>query len=109
MITIHFEEEDLGQLYLTGTCKSGKYKNIAKDKRFVESFCKAIKFIEDLNHIDELRQYARFNYEQLKYQYAGHFSIRIIHSRIERLIFTRSEDGIQISILELNQDHYGNK
>ena len=32
-----------------------------------------------------------------------------MNGRVERLIFTESEEGIEIEILELNTTHYGNK
>lgn len=36
-------------------------------------------------------------------------SVRVLNGRVERLLFRELEDGIEITIIELNNDHYGNK
>ena len=36
-------------------------------------------------------------------------SVRVMNGRVERLLFRELEDGIEITIIELNNDHYGNK
>ena len=31
------------------------------------------------------------------------------NGRVERLLFKETEDGIKISLIEINENHYGNK
>ena len=47
------------------------------------------------------------HYEKLKYNNLS--SVRVLNNRIERLLFKELEDGIEITVIELNSDHYGNK
>ena len=108
MIQILFEDSDLEQLFKSGECKKGKYKMISRDKKFVKKLRESIQFISSLDNISELSNYARFNYEALKHNLSGLHSIRVIHSRVERLIFRQNENCIEITFIELNQDHYGN-
>lgn len=107
MIEITFEDEDLLKLYNTKECKNGKYKKLAKDRKFIEKFIEVVSIIAALEHISDLSSFGRLHYEKLKYDYSGKSSVRIIHSRPERLIFKETPEGIAISILELNIDHYG--
>lgn len=53
--------------------------------------------------------YSFLHYERLTDNMSGRSSVRIMNGRVERLIFTESEEGIEIEILELNTTRYGNK
>jgi hypothetical protein len=54
-----------------------------------------------------LKEYSFLHYEKLKHISLS--SVRIINGRVERLLFKETEDGIQISLIEINENHYGNK
>ena len=36
-------------------------------------------------------------------------SVRIDNRHVERLLFTEHEDGIEVRLLEIDSNHYGNK
>ena len=55
-----------------------------------------------LEHTSDMRNYSFLHYEQLKR--ISMSSVRIMNGRVERLIFTETEDGIQISLIEINKD-----
>ena len=52
--------------------------------------------------------YSCLHYERLRNN-AELSSVRVVNGRVERLLFRETEDGIEITIIELNNDHYGNK
>ncbi|MBO5847902.1 MAG: hypothetical protein J6R17_01665 [Bacteroidales bacterium] len=60
-----------------------------------------------MEHVSKLKDFSFLHYEQLKHVSLS--SVRIINGRVERLLFKETEDGIQISLIEINEDHYGNK
>lgn len=105
---IIISDNGLLELYTTGTTSDRRYKKIAKDTRFVKALIDAVNRIDAMRHIGELKEYSPFHYEKLKNnQYLS--SIRIINGRVERLLFTENPNGIEITLIELNQTHYGNK
>lgn len=54
-----------------------------------------------------LSQWSFLHYEKLKnYELS---SIRVMNGRVERILFKETENGIVITIIELNETHYGNK
>ena len=54
-----------------------------------------------------LKAYSFLHYERLKHRPES--SVRIVNNMVERLLFLETDDGIEITILEINDDHYGNK
>ena len=54
-----------------------------------------------------LKQYSYLHYEQLKH--VGMSSVRVINGRVERLLFHELEDGIKISLIEIDETHYGQR
>ena len=67
-----------------------------------------------------LKQYSYLHYEQLKH--VGMSSVRVINGRVERLtatevertatyciLFHELEDGIEISLIEIDETHYGQR
>lgn len=55
-----------------------------------------------------LRPYSYLHYEKLANN-VNMSSVRILNGRVERLLFKEINDGIEITIIELNTNHYGNK
>ncbi len=54
-----------------------------------------------------LMKISYLHYEKLKHKPLS--SVRIMNGRIERLLFRETDEGLNITIIELNNDHYGNK
>ena len=63
--------------------------------------------MRSLEHVSRLKEYSFLHYEQLKHISLS--SVRIINGRVERLLFKEIDDGIKISLIEINENHYGNK
>ncbi len=105
MMTILFEDKDLEELIKTQ--QNGKYRKYARNARFMERLTAAYNAMASVERVSELRSYSYLHYEQLKYN--GLSSVRVVANRVERILFRETEDGIVITILELNADHYGNK
>ena len=55
----------------------------------------------------ELRQYSFRHYEKLAHDPRS--SIRIVNGMVERLLFTETDDGIEVELIEIDSTHYGNK
>ncbi len=106
-MNVIIEDKDL-QLLLDGE-SSKKYKKLAKDVKFMERLGFVRILLENEENVSGLSRYSYLRYEKLRGNLSGFSSIRIMSSRIERLIFTEHEGGITIKLIELNQDHYGNK
>lgn len=104
---VDIQDEDLKELYQTGKNPKGKYKKIAKDGPFVERLKNLLDLMSVTNLPSELP--GRYAYEKLKYDYSGLSSVRIVHNRVERLIFEEFEGGIRVNIIQLEDSHYGKK
>lgn len=102
---ISFDDKDLEELIFTG--KNRKYKKISKDKKFVSALIDVYNYMRSAVCTNDLRPYSFLHYEQLKH--IGLSSVRIMNGRVERLLFAEYENGIRITIIELNETHYGNK
>lgn len=107
MLNVEILDEDLSELILTGKNSKGKYKILARDKKFVIKLTDIYNLMCSVEHVSELKNYSFLHYEQLKHISLS--SVRIINGRVERLLFKETEDGIQISLIEINENHYGNK
>lgn len=106
MIQITIADEDLLELITTGK-NSGKYEKLARDKKFVQRLANVYSTIASVEKTDDLKQYSFLHYEKLKY--INQSSVRIMNNRVERLLFIENENGIEITIIEINETHYGNK
>lgn len=106
MLKIKFIEDDLQELILKGT-NAGKYKKIARDKKFVKKLTEIYRLMSSVEHVSQLRQYSFLHYEQLKHISLS--SVRIFNNRVERLLFRETETGLEILLIELNENHYGYK
>ena len=58
---------------------------------------------------EDLKRMSFLHYEQLKYDYSGSSSVRLLKSYVHRLIFLEHEDGIELELIEIDDTHYGNK
>lgn len=109
MITVYFEDSDLEEYVQEGRSKVKPYKDYAKDKNFTERLQTVVETMRSVDNASELSCFSFLKYEKLKYSYSGFSSVRIINNRVERLIFKETEKGLKITIIEINDTHYGNK
>lgn len=109
MITVYFEDSDLEEYVQEGRSKVKPYKDYAKDKNFTERLQTVVETMRSVDNASELSCFSFLKYEKLKHSYSGFSSVRIINNRVERLIFKETEKGLKITIIEINDTHYGNK
>lgn len=106
---VKFKDDVLLELYETGKTKDNRYKKICKNKRLVDGYIRAVEIMFDVNKTDDLKKFSFLHYEKLKYQESPQSSVRILNGMVERLLFTETEDGIEVELIEINSTHYGNK
>lgn len=92
---------------LIETGKSGEYKKLSKDKKFLDNLIALFNILQNEDSTEDLKAYSYLHYEKLKH--IGLSSVRIIPNRVERILFRETEDGITIVVIEINEKHYGNK
>lgn len=102
---VNISDKDLDELIRTG--KNGKYKKYSKDRKFMVGLARVYMLLITVADTKGLEPYSFLHYEKLKYNNLS--SVRVLNNRIERLLFKELEDGIEITVIELNSDHYGNK
>lgn len=100
-----FEDKELESLIKTG--KSHKYKKLSKDARFMAALARVYKTLISTPSASRLSQWSFLHYEQLIG--LGLSSVRVQNGRVERILFKETEEGLAITIIELNETHYGNK
>lgn len=109
MIKVYFEDSDLEEYVLEGRSKVKPYKGYATDKVFTKRLQSVVYTLTSVNNTSELSNFSFLKYEKLKYEYSGYSSVRIINRRVERLIFKESEEGKVITIIKIDDTHYGKK
>lgn len=102
---VNISDKDLDELIRTG--KNGKYKKYSKDRKFMVGLARVYMLLTTVADTKGLEPYSFLHYEKLKYNNLS--SVRVLNNCIERLLFKELEDGIEITVIELNSDHYGNK
>ena len=64
----------------------------------------------DVESTEKLKGFSFLRYEKLKYQNKEpKSSLRLANGMVERLIFTETEDGIEVELIEIDSTQYGNK
>lgn len=99
--------EDIANLLVKGT--SRKYIKVARNRILYDGLKRTIKIMQAIDSIDEIKKYSFLHYEKLKYNYSGLSSVRLSNGYVERLIFREFDDAITLELIEINEDHYGNK
>ncbi len=102
---IVFEDVELEKLILEG--ESRRYKALSRDKRFMSGLSRVYDTLMATPYAPMLKEYSFLHYERLKRN--GLSSVRILNSRVERLLFREMDEGISITVIELDDTHYGNK
>ena len=103
---VNISDKDLDELIRTG--RNNKYKKYSRDRKFMVGLAKVYNVLTTVADTKGLEPYSFLHYEKLKYK-DNLSSVRVVNGRVERLLFRELEDGIEIIIIELNSDHYGNK
>ncbi len=103
---VNISDKDLDELIRTG--RNNKYKKYSKDRKFMEGLARVYKVMLTVADTNGLKPYSFLRYEKLANN-LNISSVRVLNGRVERLLFRELEDGIEIIIIELNNDHYGNK
>lgn len=106
-MNVIFIDDALQELYETGKTKDSKYKKLCRDRRFIEAYIDVIALFEITGNVSDLRQFSYLHYEQLKHRPES--SVRIMNNRVERLLFTEHEEGVEVRLIEINSTHYGKK
>lgn len=102
-----FEDDALKELYEHQQTSDRKYKKLVRNKGFVYAYVQIINVMRAADKTSDLRTFSFLHYERLKHRHES--SVRIQNGRVERLIFTEHNDGIEIRLIEIDSNHYGNK
>lgn len=106
---VTFKDEVLLELYETGKTKDKRYKGFCKNKKFIDRYTRVVKTMYSVESTADLRLFSFLHYEKLKYQVEPRSSVRIVNGMVERLLFTETDDGIEVELIEIDSTHYGNK
>lgn len=107
MISIIIQDSDLEELVTTG--QNRKYKALSRNKRFMDGLSRVIFTIHNAESTASLGTYSFLHYEKLRNMAEPLSSVRVVNGMPERLLFREADNMIEITIIELNTDHYGNK
>ncbi len=109
-MNVIFRDHALSEIYLTSKTNDKKYKQLCRNKKLVEGFKRAVSIMYSVECTEQLRYFSFLHYEKLKYQRdEGRSSIRLVNGMIERLLFTETDNGIEVELIEIDSTHYGNK
>ena len=102
---VTFEDIDLENLVLTH--RSRKYKKYQRDGKFLAALDRVFDDLRAAAKTADLQLISYLHYEKLKG--VGMSSVRVMNGRVERLLFHEYEEGIEISIIEMDNTHYGQR
>ena len=103
---IIFDDKDLEELITTG--RNSKYKKYTRNQKFMTALATAYNYLRLSERASDLRAISFLHYEQLKGT-NGESSIRVVNGMVERILFREFDGGIRITVLSLDDTHYGNK
>ena len=106
---VNFKDDALEDLYKNGKTNDSKYKRLCKNKKLVAGYQQAVSLMYSVDSTEELKPFSFLHYEKLKYQKEPLSSVRLVNGMIERLLFTETQDGIEVELIEIDSTHYGNK
>ena len=103
---IIFDDKDLEELITTG--RNSKYKKYSRNQKFLKALATAYNYMRLSERASDLRSVSFLHYEQLAGT-NGLSSIRVVNGMVERILFREFEGGFRITVLCLDDTHYGNK
>lgn len=104
---VHFKDKALSELYETGKTKDRKYRLICRNKKLVDGYIRAVGIMYDVESTSELGAYSFLHYEKLRKDPKS--SVRLVNGLVERLLFTETDNGIEVELIEIDSTHYGDK
>ena len=75
----------------------------------MDGFVRAVHTMIWVDNVDCLNGFSFLHYERLKYHWSGYSSVRLSNRYVHRLIFTETQDGLQVELIEIDDAHYGYK
>ena len=102
-----FKDEALSDLYKYGKTSDRKYKRICKKKDLIEGYQKAVFRMYSVDSTDELKNFSPLHYEKLRH--IGLSSVRLVNGKVERLLFKETDNGVEVELIEIDENHYGKK
>lgn len=109
-MNIIFKEEALSELYVTSKTNDKKYKKLCKNKRLIEGYVRVVNTLYSVESTEELKVFNFLHYEKLRHQKDKPISsVRLVNGLVERLLFSETDDGIEVELIEIDSTHYGNK
>lgn len=106
---IIFADLALQELFELGKTKNSKYKKIQKSKKLLSGYQRVVSTMQGVERVADLRQFSFLHYESLKHEYQGMSSVRIVNGEVECLIFSETDNGITVRLIEIDSTHYGNR
>lgn len=103
---IVFEDTDLEELIITG--RNNRYKKYSRNGKFMKALATVYNYMRLAERTSDLRVVSFLHYEQLAGT-NGLSSVRVVNGMVERILFREFEGGIKITVLSLDDTHYGNK
>ena len=103
---IVFEDTDLEELITKG--RNNRYKKYARNGKFMKALATVYNYMRLAERASDLRTVSFLHYEQLAGT-NGLSSVRVVNGMVERILFREFEGGIRITVLSLDDTHYGNK
>lgn len=102
---VTFEDIELESLVLKHHSK--KYKKYQRDSKFLKALDRIYFIMQSEKDTTSLKNYSFLHYEKLKRLNMS--SVRVLNGKVERLLFHEYEDGIEISLIEIDDTHYGQR
>lgn len=106
-MNVIFLDKGIEELYTERRTTDRRYKNFNRDLDFLNHLAKVIDLLFEAPSTDRLKCVSFLHYEKLKH--TDKSSVRIKNGRVERLLFKENDGGIEISLIEINMNHYGKK
>ena len=101
-MNVTFEDTELESLVLHH--RSKKYKKYQLNSKFLAALDRVYFTMLSEKDTKGLMQYSFLHYEKLKG--VGMSSVRVMNGKVERLLFHEYEDGIKITLIEIDETHY---
>lgn len=89
--------------------KSKEYRDVERNPELLNGFMRAVRSMIIAKSVLELKAISYLHYEKLKYEYSDYSSVRLSNRYVHRLLFTETEDGIEVELIDIDDTHYGNK
>jgi len=106
---IIFLDPALEELYFTGKTKNRKYRKICKKQNIISGYMRAVDIMHDVTKTSKLVEFSFLHYEKLRANKSGLSSVRLDNRCVERLIFREVSEGIEVELIEIDENHYGDK